>query len=642
MTERNFYLENIPLEEAQAKLMAALEAVGKAAPLPAEIVPLRAAHQRITAETIWARRSAPHYHAAAMDGYAVLASDTLGATETRPLKLRFEGAQAVNTGDPLPHDTNAVIMIEHVQQEADGIIIIDPIAPWQHVRMMGEDMVASELVLPANHRIRPVDLGALAGCGYANVAVRRQPFVLLIPSGDELVPPDVEPQRGQITEYNSLILAAQIEESGGRAEILPITPDDPELLAQTLDQALSQAPDLILILSGSSAGSRDYSAALIRQKGELLVHGIAIRPGHPVIIGMVAQTPVIGVPGYPVSAALTGQIIIQPLLGHWLGQPVALESLPKVRAIMTRKLISPSGDDDFVRVTLAQVGERLLAVPLNRGAGVISSLVRADGLAHVPRFSEGVEQGGVIDVLLYRSLAAIQQTLLTMGSHDPMLDLLAQYFTAQHSGYSLTSANVGSMGGVAALKRAEAHLAGMHLLDPQSGDYNLPYIRKQLQHIPLMVVTFAHREQGLMVAVGNPLSIKSFDDLPRLRYLNRQRGAGTRILLDYELGQRNIKPEQIKGYQREEYTHLAVALGIASGSADCGLGIRSAAATLGLDFVSVSWERYDLVIPQAYIANEAMQGLLETLNSASFKVALSAQAGYDTSQTGTVQAVLTG
>lgn len=636
MTERSYYLEDIPMEDARARLMAALHAVGRDHLMGGEHVPLSEAAGRVTAEPVWAKLSSPHYHAAAMDGYAVAADATHGATETAPLSLALHRqAFPINTGDPLPPETNAVIMIEHVQQpDPDHILIYAAVAPWQHVRMMGEDMVATELVLPANHVIRAVDVGAIAGCGHPYVAVRRRPRVILIPTGSELVDASQAPQVGQAIEYNSLVLRAQVIEVGAAAEVMPIVPDDLDHLRAALDAALAKSPDLVLVLSGSSAGSRDFTAALLRERGQLLVHGVAVRPGHPVIMGMIGSVPLIGVPGYPVSAALTGEIFIQPLIAHWLGIPSPLESRPRLKAKMTRKLLSPMGDDDFVRVTLAQVGGELLAAPLSRGAGVITSLVKADGLAHIPRFSEGVDMGQTVEIILYRSLEQIQQTVLAMGSHDPMLDLLGQHLALHFPGFRLASANVGSMGGLVALRRREAHLAGMHLLDGETGEYNLPYIQRQLASVPVQVVTFAHREQGFIVPKGNPQGVWSFDDLPRLRYVNRQKGAGTRLLLDYELKRRGIEPAVIMGYEHEEYTHLAVAVAVATGVADCGLGVRSAAAALDLDFVTVGWERYDLVIPLEHLDHARVQHVLAVLKSADFQRDLAAQPGYDTRETG--------
>ncbi len=633
MDGRNFYLEDIPMDEAQARLLAALEACGRAAALPGEWVTLDDALGRVTAEPVWARISSPHYHASAMDGYAVRASETVGATETRPVQLRIpEQALPLNTGAPLPLEYNAVIMIENTQPIGDHAIEIRAsVTPWQHVRMMGEDMVATELVLPANHVLRPPDLGAIAGCGHTAVLVRRRPKVAILPTGSELVVPHQAPQPGQVIEYNSIVLGAQVREAGGTFTRWPLLPDDPDAIAAALHEATSEY-DLVLVLAGSSAGSRDFTARVVQAAGTLLVHGVAVRPGHPVIMGLVHDTPVIGVPGYPVSAALTGELFIRPLIYRWLGQ--AAPHYRRIKALLTRKVVSPTGDDDFVRVTVGQVGERTLATPLSRGAGVITSLVRADGLLHVPRFSEGLNSGAEVEILLYRTPEEIAQTVVVVGSHDPMLDLLGQFLAVRFPGNRLASANVGSLGGLVAQKRGEAHLSGTHLLDPETGDYNLPYIRRTLGDLPVRVITFAQREQGLIIASGNPAHVQSLDDLTRVRYVNRQRGAGTRVLLDYELSQRGLDPAQVDGYDREEYTHLAVAAAVASGSADCGMGIRSAAIALGLDFIPVGFERYDLVIPESVVDLPMIQHVLALLHDAEFRAAVATQPGYDVSLMG--------
>lgn len=639
MTRRSYYLEDIPLDEAHQRIANTLQQIGRWMTLDAEHIPLDEALGRITAEPVWARLSSPHYHAAAMDGYAVNASDTNQATETQPVHLRInDRAYSVNTGDPMPASTNAVIMIEQVQTLPGSVIEIrSAVVPWQHVRLMGEDMVATELVLPANHRIRPVDLGAIAGCGHHTIAVYRQPRVTIVPTGSELIPYDREPAPGQIIEYNSLILKGQVTELGGITEVQQIVPDNPEQIKNALKDAAQTQPDLLLILSGSSAGSKDFTASAISDLGKLVFHGVAVRPGHPVIFGVVERIPVFGVPGYPVSAALTGEIFIQPLLAHWLGQPDPLLTRTRVKAVISQKLVSPSGDDDFIRVNLTQIGEKLLATPLHRGAGVLTSLVRADGLAQIPRFHEGRDRGESVEVRLYRPLDLIQRTVLAMGSHDPMIDLWSQHLARRFPGYRLTSAHVGSMGGLIGLKRGEAHLAGVHLLDAETGVYNLSYVRRYLPDMALQVITFAHREQGLYVAAGNPLGIRTIDDLPRVRYVNRQRGAGTRVLLDYELEQRDIPPAGIQGYEREEYTHLAVAAAVASGSADCGMGVRSGAAAVGLDFIPVGWERYDLVIPAEHLSHPTLTQLLEILRGPEFQRELAQQPGYNTSETGIVQ-----
>jgi putative molybdopterin biosynthesis protein len=687
--ERKFYLEDIPLEDAWAALREALEAAGQWRPLDAETVPLNQANGRVTAAPVWARLSSPHYHAAAMDGYAVRAGDTVGASERTPVALALRTAddgpqtaagedasaggrrsavgglaEPVNTGHPLPTWANAVIMIEHVQPMTlpdgrAGIEIRAAVPPWHHVRSMGEDMVATELVLPANHRLRPVDLGALAGSGHAAVSVYRRPRVAIIPTGSELVPVEAdEPQAGQIIEYNSLVLAAQVENWGGVATRWPIVPDNFDAIRDAVVEAAA-GHDLILLNAGSSAGSEDYTAHVVEELGRLLVHGVAVRPGHPVVLGITNDelritneeqstredfelvTPIIGVPGYPVSAALTGEIFVEPLLAQWQGQrphqPATLQGT------LTRKLVSHTGDEDFARVVVGRVGDNYTITPISRGAGVITSLVRADGIVRVPRFSEGHDAGTTVTVHLYREPRDIERTIVAIGSHDLILDVLAQFLAARFDGLRLSSANVGSLGGLVALRRGEAHLAGSHLLDTETGDYNTSYIHRYLPGQEIVLVTLAGREQGWMVRPGNPKGISGWAGAARddVGIVNRQRGAGTRVLLDYELGKLGIDPAAVRGYEREEYTHLAVAAAVASGAADAGLGIRAAARALDLDFVPLAHEAYELVIPRHHYESELLAPLLSLLHDEEFRAAVAAMPGYDLTHMGDIRRIQT-
>jgi putative molybdopterin biosynthesis protein len=538
-------------------------------------------------------------------------------------------------------------MVEHVQLlDADSLPVSSladsvsieiraSVAPWQHVRPMGEDMVATELVLPANHTLRPVDLGAVAGSGHPTISVRSRPRVAIIPTGSELVPVDRDqlPRPGEIIEYNSLVLAAQVTEWGGLATRWPIVPDRFNAIRDAVAEA-SIDHDLVLINAGSSAGTEDYTAAVVSDLGQLLVHGVAVRPGHPVILGMLDHTPVIGVPGYPVSAALTGEIFVEPLISLWLGRPPLAR--PSVDATISRQVLSPIGDDEFLRVTVGRVGERVVATPLGRGAGAISTLVRADGIVQIPRFSEGLEAGESVTVRLYRPLDAIENAIVAVGSHDLTLDLLAQFLAERTPGMRLTSANVGSLGGLVALNRNEAHIAGSHLLDPASGEYNRAYVKRYLPGKDVVLVTLVEREQGFLVRAGNPAGLSSWQDLGRddIRYVNRQRGAGTRVLLDFELSKLEVTAESVPGYDRQEFTHLAVAAAVASGTADYGLGIRAAANALELDFVPLAHERYDLVIPREHYDSELLQPLLGLLSDDEFQAAVSSMPGYSVNKMG--------
>ena len=583
------------------------------------------------------------------------AEDTLGASETHPLLLQV-GTQAfyVDTGEPLPPGTNAVIMLEDVQaQDRDGspvIEILGAVAPWQHVRPMGEDIVATELVLPANHRLRPRDIGAAAGAGHAQLLVRRRPRLAILPTGTELVAPGAPLRPGDVIEYNSLMLGAMIADWGGLADRLPPLVDDYAGIRAGLLEA-AQTHDLVMINAGSSAGSEDFTSAVVAELGHVLVHGIAIRPGHPVILGLInlpsadqavppRQVPVIGIPGYPVSATLACELLVGPTVARWLGQ--VIEPRPALTATLTRKIASPAGDEEFMRVTVGQVGHRAVATPLPRGAGVLMSLVRADGIVHIPQHEQGYEAGTDVTVELYRSPEAIRHTIVAIGSHDLTLDLLAEELARRYPGNSLSSANVGSLGGLIALGRCEAHMAGSHLLDEETGEYNVSYIKRVLPDTRVVLLGFVQREQGLIVSKGNPKKIETLADLTRrdVVFINRQRGAGTRVLLDYRLRQQGIDPRQIQGYDRQEYTHLAIAAAVASGAADAGLGILAAARALDLDFVRMAMERYDLVLPAQFYGDKLLAPLLAIVRDPIFAARVRALGGYATPHIGEMLAEL--
>lgn len=652
------YLKDIPLEQARAIFTDTLRLAGLWDILGAELIPLdENSSGRVLAEPVWAKISSPHYHASAMDGFAVRSTDTIGAQPATPIIINVGvDARYLDTGDPLPEGFDAVIPIENTEalningnqaqdiRKPDSIRIRSSVVPWSHVRPLGEDFIASELVLPAGHTLRPYDLGAIAASGHANVTVSRKPKVAILPTGSELVPIGSELKIGDILEYNTLVLAAQVNAMGAEAKRLSIIRDNFEEICLRIKEVAKDS-DLILLNAGSSAGSEDYSSRAIEQLGQLLVHGVAVRPGHPVILGTIRceqngengtsrVVPIIGVPGYPVSAALTVDIFVEPIIACWLGRP-ALE-LQTVEANLTRKIVSPPGDDDYVRVVMGRVDDKLLAAPLSRGAGVMSSLVKADGLVIIPRGEQGIESGQSVTVSIYRSMSDIEKTIFCIGSHDMTLDLLSQSLAKLRRRF--VSSNVGSLGGLLALSRHDAHLAGSHLLDPESGDFNVTYINQYLPGMPIRLIAFVRRNQGLMVKKGNPLKINQLGDITRkdIRFINRQRGSGTRVLLDYHLKQDGLATASIRGYDEEEYTHLGVAAAVTSGRADTGLGIPAAAIALDLDFVPLFTERYDLVIPHRYLNSVLLEPFFEVINSVEFKNSVSALPGYDVAEMGKV------
>ena len=633
---RRYYLQDIPLHEAVSKFHAALDRVGGRERTAAEAVHLEAAAGRVTSGPVTALLSSPHYDSAAMDGAAVRSADTVGATETSPVRLEI-GRQAawVDTGDPIPDEFDAVIMIEVIHQvDARTIEVQAAVPPYQHVRALGEDIAATELLLPGGHRLRPQDLAACAAAGLSHVDVRRRPKAVVLPTGNELVAVGSTPGPSEIIESNGLMLAAMVEEWGADADRRPPVPDDRGNLKSALADALKTA-DVVLVNAGSSAGSEDYTAAVVEEMGELLVHGIAVRPGHPVVLGVVRDTPVIGVPGYSVSAAITCEIIVRPLVERMLGLPPSERQ--SIAATISRKVSSPMGEDDYLRVRLGRVRGKMVATPLQRGAGVITSMVRADGLVRIPRFSEGLDAGTEVRAALLRPAHELERTIVASGSHDIVLDLLASELRRVDPATTLASSNVGSLGGLLALKRGEAHVAGSHLLDERTGEYNVAFVRRYVEG-DVVLVNLTYRVQGLIVAPGNPKSIAGLDDTLRgdISYVNRQRGSGTRVLFDYMLREAGLDSRRVHGYDREEYSHLAVAAAVSAGRADTGMGVFSAAKAVGLDFVPLRKERYDLVMPREVYESDLLRPMLELLRDDGFRSQVEELGGYDVSSMGEI------
>ena len=623
------FIHDRPAAEALATWEEACAAAGCPERLDTVRVPLEDAVGRVTAEPVWAQTSSPPFDAAAMDGIAVRAAETVGASETSPVRLDAGAFEVVDTGDPIPGDFDAVVMREDVHSNGDAVELRAAAAPYQHVRSIGEDVSATELLLPAGHRLRPVDVAAAGASGATELLVRRQPVVTVIPTGDEIRPVGSELGEGELPDTNSVMLAAQARATGCEAHRFEVVPDVPEQIAAAVRAAAARS-DLVVVIAGSSAGRDDHTAAVVAEVGTLAVHGVAVRPGHPVVLGAAERTPVLGAPGYPVSASLTFDIFAAPLLARLQGAPPP-ES-PVATARLARKLASAMGMDDWVRVRLGRVGGQLVATPLPRGAGVLTSLVRADGLLVVPAELEGHHAGDEVSVRLLRGVGEIERTIVATGSHDLVLDLAASALREGDPQLTLASSNVGSLGGLTALRDGLCHVAGSHLLDPESGEYTLPYVSRLLPRRDVSIVRLVHREQGLIVAPGNPLALKGIEDVAErgLRYVNRQRGAGTRVLLDHELARRGISPEAIVGYEREEHTHLAVAAAVAAGRADCGLGVLAAARAFGLDFVPVAQEPYDLV----FEPDPILDPLWTLLESAEFRRAVEDLGGYDTTEMG--------
>ena len=597
---------------------------------------------RVLAAAVTADVSSPNFHSAAMDGIAVRAKDTFGAHETRPKHLQV-GQQAffVNTGHVLPEDTDSVIMIEHLQVADETTIIIEaPATPWQHVRKMGEDIVATEQLFPCNHLVTPYCIGALISGGVYRVLVRKKPNVLIIPTGSELVewrttnPKDLKP--GQVLESNAAVLGLMVKACGGTYFIHERVMDEADKIQNVVEDAVLADYQIILTIGGSSAGSKDFAKPVITTLGEVLVHGVTMMPGKPVILGKIQKKPVIGIPGYPVSAVIAFEQFVQPLLYAMQGRRNLKRS--KLAVTPTRKIASKLGVEEFLRVKLGRVGDKTVAAPLPRGAGVITSLTEADGIIRIPNHVEGIKEQEVVSAEILKPVEEIEDTLVIVGSHDNTLDILADELKIRDTRLTLSSSHVGSMGGLTAIKRGTCHLAGSHLLDTKDGSYNVSYINQILNDLPVNLVHLVMREQGLIIPKGNPKNIQGVKDLVRqdVVFINRQGGSGTRILLDVHLLRLGIRPDQIKGYGTEEFTHMSVAVAVLNGAADVGLGIYAAARALELDFIPVVTEQYDLIIPKRYYKMPNLQILLDTIATPGFKKRVEGLGGYNTSRTGMV------
>ena len=656
--QRNIYLKMIPIAQAVETIRSHLD---RNALVQSATVQTAQAAGMVTAAPVFAALSSPVGHCAAMDGIAVRAQATFAAREGEPLTLKLgQDFGWVNTGHPLPVPPNgpegadAVLMIEHVTKLDEQTVTIEaPAFPFQHVRKLGEDIVATELVVPRHHRLSPYDLGALLTAGVFELDVFEPIRMVIIPTGDEILDYTQKPTPGpgQVVESNSVMLAALAESWGVRATRVPPVADDADALETAVRQALAGGEEpgahIVVLCAGSSAGSKDFTRTVMERLGQVVVHGLSAMPGKPSLFGVADQNGgggqlLVGAPGYPVSAVVCFEQVLAPILA-WLGRrPLAPKPTRTMR--LTRAVPSKPGLTEFVRLAAGTVGGEVLATPLGRGAGLISTLSKAQAMARVPELSEGLEAGTEVEAELLVAAEDLDRTLVVVGSHDNTLDLLADLLMALDGDpvlggpYRLAAPHVGSLGGIAALAQGRALAAGAHLFHPETGDFNFPFLAKHAQALDVTVVNLAIRHQGLIVAPGNPKSIQGVNDLarPDVSFVNRQRGAGTRILTDYRLAKAGIDPKDVNGYAAEEFTHMAVAAAVATGGADCGTGIFAAAKALGLGFAPLAHERYDLCIPTAHLDDPRIAALLAVVRSDGFSQAVQGLGGYETTLTGQV------
>ena len=638
MAKRNLYLKTTPVEEAREKYMQALEEAG-CLKQEEERTDTYESLGRITAEAVYAKCCSPLFNAAAMDGIAVKSAETAEAGEERPLALSLgSGYRIIDTGDPVKSPFDAVIMAEDVMETGEGMVTITKSVPgWQHVRPIGEDIAAGEMLLPSHHTIRPVDIGVLLAGGILNLEIFKKPQVSIIPTGTEIIMPHENPKEGDIIDSNSGMIAAMVTESGGVPYRCSIVPDDYQKIKETVLQETERS-DMVIINAGSSAGTEDYTVHVLREIGQVIVHGVAMKPGKPVILAIVQGKPVIGLPGYPVSAYLAFENFAEPVLRIMAGLSPNMGSSTRktVKAVLSKRTVSSLKHREYVRVKVGKVGDKFVCAPLARGAGAAMSLVRADGFCVIPQESEGFEAGETVDVELYTDLVQIENTLVSIGSHDMIIDVMNDMMAERFPGMNLSGTHVGSMGGLMALSRGETVIAPTHLLDEETGEYNVSYMENIFPGENMALIKGVDRIQGIMVKKGNPLGIKGVEDLTRVRYVNRQRGAGTRVLLDYKLKQAGITPDMIDGYDKEAATHMAVAALVASEEIDAGMGVKSAADAMGLDFIEVGTEEYDFAIRQENLELPQVRAFRQILESEEFHEKLAEMGGYGWRQAGRI------
>ena len=636
------YLSNVPLEEAKRKIFLALKNAGTS--YKTETVPVREACGRVLAKAVYARRSSPHFLSCAMDGIALDSRIIRTASESRPVTLTTDDYVTVDTGDPLPEGTDCVVMIEQVVENDDGTVLLyASAAPWSNVRQIGEDVSMGDMVAPSFTPVTPALIGALLAAGVFEAEVISRPRAALIPTGDEIVSAESDLAEGDIPEYNSAIFSAQLSLWGAEPVVFPVVKDKKELIRAAVEKAASEN-DMVIVIAGSSAGRDDYTASVLKELGELVIHGIAVKPGKPAVLGHIGSVPFIGVPGYPVSGIIIMETVVREILSLLTKLPVTRrEPLP---AVVTKKLPSSLKYEEFIRCQAAEAGGTTVAVPMSRGAGIVSGFSKASGLITIPQNSEGCSAGETVYLSPLKEPEDIRRTLCVTGSHDPLIDeaadlllRMADPFEPEFPPVLISSSHVGSMGAVTAVRNGEAHLGGIHLLDTSTGEYNRSYVRKYFPDGGAVLVKGVIRQQGLMIPKGNPKDIRGVADLTRISYVNRQKGAGTRILLDYLLAEEGIDPRDVYGYTKEEYTHTAVAAAISAGTADCGMGIFSAAKTYGLDFLYLWDEQYDFLINENAFGDYRVQRFLEILRSEEFRKRLEALGGYSVSGAGEVIAL---
>ncbi len=627
-----------------------------------EHVALDQALYRVAAEHIIAPVDVPPFDRASMDGYAVLARDTFYADEENPAELEFKDyitagdirkfeivqgeAVGIATGAPMPKGANAVVMVEYTHSEKGRVKIYRPVAPGENVMAAGSDIMRGETVVRKGTLLSPRETGVLAALGIREVKVYRKPKVAILSTGNEIIAPGDSLTFGKIYDVNSRAIADSVIENGGEPFFEGIVGDNQELLQKKLMELVSGDYDIIITSGGTSAGAGDISYKVIDELGGpgILVHGVAIKPGKPTIIGVAGGKPIFGLPGYPTSAMIVFYVFIAPIIRVLAGLPE--EERTSIDARTSMRMFSAKGRYEYKLVNLVRAADgSLSAYPVLTGSGAITTLAEADGYIEVPENVLMLSEGEEVKVALL-SKAIRPADLTIIGSHCIGVDLLLNLINKTVP-MQAKIINVGSSGGLNAVKRGESDISGTRLIEEKTGEYNIPFLSRLKIDKKAYLVRGYDREQGFIIAKDNPMGIKGIEDVLRddISTVNRNAGSGTRVLLDLELSKlaekKNIPMRElvkkIKGYEIEAKSHSAVAAAVAYGRADIGLAIKTVAEQYELDFIHLKEEKYDLAIPREKFGKKEVQTFIKFLGSNEFKEKLRKTTGLKpNSETGKV------
>ncbi len=643
MSERKVFRELKSLEEAISILWASWQAQ----PPSSERIPLQNSLGRVLAEDIFSTIDVPGFDRASMDGFAVRAEDTFSADEQHPVNLKVlaqveagdesvytvarDEAVEIATGAAMPKGANAVVMVEYTKRTGKEVSVFKPVSPSENVTDTGSDIMCGELLLRKSQTITPREIGLLAAAGLVEVSVFRRPRVAIFSSGNELVRPGEPLVFAKLYDINGPALAAAVLECGGDPEFKGILPDDYSSIKGKLSSALNEA-DIVISSGSTSSGPGDliYRAVDDLGKPGILVHGLTLKPGKPALIGLIHNKPIFGLPGYPTSALMIFHSLVAPVIRR-LANTTEVRPV-KVEALCAMKFFKARGRRELLPVQLvSQPDGRLAAYPMQSGSGAISSFALADGFADLPETQEFVEEGESMDVELFGK-ELVPPSLVAIGSHCIGIDIAFAMLREKDASFLGRTVNVGSVGGFHAVKRGEADVAGVHLLDEKSGEYNVPFLADFGLAKSAVLIRGYSREQGLIVRHGNPNNVRSFEDLTRkgVRFINRNRGSGTRLLIDKHLSElaksRGIDlatlSKEIEGYDYEAKSHSAVAASIKNDRADVGFGIRTAAVNVGLDFIKTEDEKYDFLVAKSRLEKPSIRAFTALVGSREFSQAL--------------------